>query len=98
MNKPIYNKYNDGVIEYRLDGSLHREDGPAYTESNGYQGWWINGKRHRLDGPARIDTKGLQEWWIEGQRYLRQEYFMKLLDLGYDQAYIFEIALLYPST
>lgn len=47
-------------------GQHHREDGPSFMDSNGYEVWYINNKRHRLDGPAVIDEDGHQEWWING--------------------------------
>ena len=33
-----------------FNGQLHRVDGPAIENSNGYKEWWLNG--HRIDGPA----------------------------------------------
>jgi len=56
----IYNK--DNMIDeedYRLDGKLHREDGPAQTFyfKNGqiiHEFYYLNGKHHREDGPAEI--------------------------------------------
>ena len=35
-------KYKDR-IEYRVDGKLHREDGPAIEHSDGSKEWWVNG-------------------------------------------------------
>lgn len=55
------------IEEWRKDGYLHREDGPAYIQyysSNKkrfeYKFWYINGKVHREDGPACIlyDRRG----------------------------------------
>jgi len=43
---------------------IHREDGPAYSEADGTQYWWINGKLHRDDGPAIIWADGIQSWYI----------------------------------
>jgi hypothetical protein len=45
--------------EWRLDGELHREDGPAIEGSDGAREWFLNSKRHREDGPAieRADGK-----------------------------------------
>ena len=38
--------------EYRKDGLLHREDGPARIYTNGTRQWFKNGFLHRDDGPA----------------------------------------------
>ena len=35
---------DNGDIEYRLDGKLHREDGPAIECANGTKHWYLNGK------------------------------------------------------
>jgi len=58
-----------GTIEWRLNGELHREDGPAVTAPSGYKAWWLNGKIHREDGPAYIGTKGTKAWWLNGKRH-----------------------------
>ena len=36
--------YPSGDKSWWLNGKLHREDGPAYEEANGYKSWWLNGK------------------------------------------------------
>jgi len=48
------------------DGELHRLDGPAVENTDGYRVWYKNGERHRLDGPAVENTDGYKEWWIDG--------------------------------
>ena len=63
----IINSYGDK--EWRLNGKLHREDGPAVIWSTGTQEWWVNGQRHRIDGPAVIWSTGTQEWLVNGQRH-----------------------------
>lgn len=45
---------------------LHRIGGPALTNPNGTQEWWLRGDLHRLDGPAIIKYTGEREWWIKG--------------------------------
>ena len=58
---------DDGYVEYREMGVLHREDGPAVKDySSLYEEYWVNGKRHRLDGPAVIHSNGDEEYWICG--------------------------------
>lgn len=37
---------SDGSIEWRLNGKLHREDGPAVVRPDGTKEWWVEG--HRL--------------------------------------------------
>lgn len=34
----------DGTVMWRLDGVLHRVDGPAVTYENGTKHWYLNGK------------------------------------------------------
>ena len=67
-NQPIKTT-EDGITEYRLDGELHREDGPAIEFTNGNKEWWLNGKLHREDGPAIEYTNGTKEWWLNGKRH-----------------------------
>jgi uncharacterized protein len=60
-------KIADGGVleEYRQDGGLHREDGPAIIRhrSDGtiqQQEYYRDGRRHREDGPAwiQLDSAG----------------------------------------
>ena len=68
----------NGIIceEWRLNGLLHRVDGPAeiYYRENGkiwWKNWYLKGKRHRIDGPARIsyidDIVCDKTWYINGE-------------------------------
>ena len=67
------NVSNDGVKTYRnSEGFLHREDGPAYINPNGYKAWWLNGQRHREDGPAVIMKNGYRAWLLNGD-YHRED-------------------------
>jgi hypothetical protein len=56
MNKEIvhnYFSYDDKKgEEWRLNGHLHREDGPARIYSNGTKQWYKHGVLHRENGPA----------------------------------------------
>ena len=74
MSEPVLTTFHDGTQEWRLNGHLHREDGPAYIWADGTQSWWQNGQLHRTDGPARIWHDGDQEWWIEGRQWTKQEF------------------------
>ena len=55
-----------GIQEWRVNGYLHRLDGPAVIWPDGRQEWWVKGELHRLDGPAYISATGTQEWWVNG--------------------------------
>jgi hypothetical protein len=61
-------KYTDkyGTQRWWKDGNLHREDGPAYINSDGTQIWYKDDKRHREDGPAIIYPDGSQMWYKDG--------------------------------
>jgi len=48
---------------YYKNNKLHREDGPAYENSNGFKIWYLNDKLHREDGPAIEHSNGNKEWW-----------------------------------
>jgi len=52
--------------EWYLNGKLHREDGPAVTNSDGYKVWYLNGKRHREDGPAIEHNHVEKMWFLNG--------------------------------
>ncbi|WP_175912367.1 hypothetical protein [Burkholderia metallica] len=58
---------SNGTVEYFKDDKLHREDGPAMIDADGYKVWFVNGLRHRLDGPAVLGPDGHQAWYVEGQ-------------------------------
>jgi len=62
--------------EWRQNGLLHREDGPAIEWADGGKSWWLNGKRHREDGPA-MDLSNHKEWWINGVLYTESEFLAK---------------------
>lgn len=46
---------------------LHREDGAAVEDTDGYKEWRLNGELHREDGPAVEATDDHKEWWIDGK-------------------------------
>lgn len=54
--------------EWRMNGELHREDGPAMIHHDGDEGWYFEGKEHRTDGPAWSTREGL-EWYQHGKRH-----------------------------
>ena len=59
--------WEEGCLEWWINGLRHREDGPAIVYSDGGEEWFHTGKRHRLDGPAYIHTNGKKEWWQNGK-------------------------------
>ena len=83
-NTEITNEY----IVFRNDaGVLHREDGPAIIDADGYKAWRINGGFHREDGPAIIYPDGYKEWYINDMYYgdteePPEEYLQYLVDQG----------------
>ena len=68
--------YSDLTIkseEYRKEGELHNEDGPAFThyDEDGTilsELWFQNGLLHNENGPS-IFNKDIQIWYINGKRH-----------------------------
>lgn len=69
--------YKNGDRYWRLNGYLHREDGPAVELTDGQKEWWINGERHREDGPSIEKSKGAKEWWINGKQLTEEEFNLR---------------------
>jgi len=65
---------NEAGTFWRLNGKLHREDGPAIEWSDGHKEWWLNGKRHREDGPAVEFADGAKFWYLNGKQYTEEEF------------------------
>ena len=63
--------------EWRLNGNLHRVDGPAIEWADGTKAWRLNGKRHREDGPAIEWADGIKAWWLNGIEYTEEEFLAK---------------------
>lgn len=58
-------------ISYHLgveNGTLHREDGPAFIGEDGYKQWIVNGKINRT-----IDSKGVKRWYDENAHLHRED-------------------------
>ena len=55
-----------GRTEWRQDGILHREDGPAASYRDGTQEWYQHGHLHRDDGPAVSSPAGFERWYKNG--------------------------------
>jgi len=67
-------KVNEVVTFWKLNGNLHREDGPAVECADGTKFWYRNGKLHREDGPAIEWSDGDREWWLNGEVYTEEEF------------------------
>ncbi len=65
--KPVHTVRSGGAEEWRLNGRLHREDGPAVVGPGGYQEWRLNGQLDREDGPAVTYRDGTQMWYRNGE-------------------------------
>jgi hypothetical protein len=49
---------------WRVNGKLHREDGPAIEYATGDKYWYLNDKLHREDGPAVERINGSKSWHL----------------------------------
>lgn len=58
--------YADHTEWRNAEWLLHRTDGPAIENINGYKAWYLNGRLHRTDGPAVIYADGDKSWFLEG--------------------------------
>ena len=59
----------DGTELWRLNGKLHRTDGPAVIYADDSKFWFLNDELHRTDGPAVIRPNGDQYWFLNGKLY-----------------------------
>jgi len=67
-SQPARTVLPNGTVEWRLDGLLHRDDGPAVIWPDNVQSWYQHGVRHRDDGPAVIWPDGSVEWRRHGKK------------------------------
>jgi hypothetical protein len=82
-NKPecIINEY--GTKIWRLNGELHREDGPAVEYDDGSKFWYLNNILHREDGPAIEYPDGEKRWFLNSEKfYSEAEFYKKLYKMG----------------
>ena len=55
---------NQHATTWKLNGKLHREDGPAIEYASGDKYWCRGGKYHREDGPAIEHPSGDKFWYV----------------------------------
>jgi antitoxin component YwqK of YwqJK toxin-antitoxin module len=90
--------YENGKLKFeacRLNGELHREDGPAYKRwyHNGqlkFEEWYLNGKKHREDGPA------YQQWYENGQKW-NESYYLNGIEYKTEEEWLDALHNLYPE-
>lgn len=68
----VYGK--PGHCLWRINGNLHREDGPALEIQDLMRGWFRHGQAHREDGPAVEYANGGCEWWLDGEQITEAEW------------------------
>lgn len=61
--QPTVTTDKNGNKEWRLNGKLHRTDGPAMERPDGTCWWYHHGNLHRLDGPAVEYANGDKRWY-----------------------------------
>jgi hypothetical protein len=74
MIKYTVEVYDNGDKSWRLNGKLHREDGPAVEYANGDKSWWLNDEFHREDGPAIEYANGDKLWYLNGNELTEEEH------------------------
>ena len=61
-------------LDGRVDGKLHRLDGPAVQHTTGAKFWYVDGKLHRTDGPAAEWAGGTKYWFINGVSLTEEQF------------------------
>ena len=72
--------YSDGTKCWKLNGKLHRVDGPAVEHPNGSKSWYKNHKLHREDGPAIEYANGSKYWCINGKELTFKQWLSAVWD------------------
>jgi len=67
MQQPTMTVDTGGNKWWRLNGELHREDGPAIEHADGDKAWYLHGELHREDGPAFEYANGFKLWYLHGK-------------------------------
>jgi hypothetical protein len=79
-DQPEMKVYPNGTKDWRLNGILHRTDGPAWERADGSKAWFLNGNRHRTDGPAIEWADGLKSWWLNGKEVSWRDLYRQAKD------------------
>lgn len=66
-------EYENGNVEWWLQGVKHRVNGPAIINDQSEQ-WWSYGNKHCITGAAITHPSGEKEWWISGVQYSEEEF------------------------
>ena len=85
--KPKLAISSDGTKKWRLNGKLHREDGPAVENSNGSKVWYLNGQRHREDGPAEEWPDGYKFWYLNDTELTKRQLTSKKMKIDHPEIY-----------
>lgn len=67
LREPVHTVFEDGTQEWRLDGALHRLDGPAWIHWSGFCKYFRFGYLHRSDGPAWIQPRWVVKYYRLGR-------------------------------
>ena len=67
--KYVINCGGGNIEYYRVNGVLHRMDGPAMITARGVKKWYYRGFLHREDGPAIDWADGGYEYWFYGMMH-----------------------------
>ena len=74
MSKPTCRTDKYGNKIWKLNGELHRLDGPAIEFFDGTKEWYLNGVMHREDGPAIELSNGRKIWYLHGKELSEEEH------------------------
>jgi len=61
--QPEHKIYENGGQEWRVDGYLHRTDGPAVIYADGTQAWWVNGENITKQVEKWMEQQGVVWPW-----------------------------------
>lgn len=85
--KPQLEVLPDGSTLWKLNGKLHREDGPAVKRPNGVTAWWVNGQLHREDGPALEGPNGAKYWYLNDEKLFEEDLLSETMQINYPKLY-----------
>lgn len=77
------------TIEYRINGVVHREDGPAVITGLIYKSYYINNLHHRLGGPSKLNGKYGYNYHLYGKPISKEKHdFLYSVYLESEEEYI----------